>query len=66
MIRRIKTMVEKEDVWDKSFGDIIVDREKTKKFSYRYRGSMRMSMGLFFSNDEYNHWSDKVLSEKMP
>ena len=59
-------MVEREDVWDKNFGDIIIDREKTKKFSYRYRGSMRMSMGLFFSNDEYKQWRDKVLSEKMP
>lgn len=59
-------MVKREDVWDKSFEDIIIDREKTKQFSYRYRGSMRMSMGLFFSNDEYNHWRNKVLSEKLP
>ena len=55
-----------ESVWDKDFGEIIVDREKTKKFSYRYRGSMRMTMGLFFSKNEYNQWRDKVLSKKMP
>ena len=54
------------DIWDKDFGDIIVDREKTMRFSYRYRGSMRMARGLFFSNDEYNSWRNAVLSKKLP
>jgi len=57
---------ETKDIWDKDFGDIIVDREKTKRFSYRYRGSMRMSMGLFFSNNEYDCWRNAVLSKKLP
>jgi len=59
-------MSDEKSVWDKDFGDIVIDREKTKQFSYRYRGSMRMTMGLFFSNDEYDQWRDKVLSKKMP
>ncbi len=59
-------MAEKVDVWDIDFGDVVVDREKTKKFSYRYRGSVRMALGLFFSNDEYNHWRERVLSVKLP
>lgn len=57
---------ETADVWDRDFGDIIVDKEKTMRFSYRYRGSMRMAMGLFFSNDEYDCWRDAVLSKKLP
>lgn len=59
-------MVEKLDIWDKDYGEIVVDKEKTRRFSYRYRGSMRMSMGLFFSNNEYNLWRDKVISVKLP
>lgn len=60
-------MAAKTDIiWDKDFGEIVIDREKTKKFSYRYRGSIRMALGLFFSNDEYDHWREKVLSTKLP
>lgn len=61
-----ETKSTKKDVWDKDFSEIVIDRDKTNKFSHRYRGSMRMSMGLFFSNNEYNHWRDKVLSRKLP
>ena len=61
-----ETKSKTKDVWDIDFSDIVIDRDKNSKFSYRYRGSMRMSMGLFFSNDEYNHWRDKVLSRKLP
>ena len=56
----------KTDVWDKDYSDIKIDREETSKFSHRYRGSMRMSMGLFFSNDEYDYWRNKILARKMP
>lgn len=59
-------MSDEKSVWDKDFADIVIDREKTKQFSYRYRGSMRMTMGLFFSNDEYDQWRARVLSKQMP
>ena len=61
-----ETKSKTKDVWDIDFSDIVIDRDKNSKFSHRYRGSMRMSMGLFYSNNEYNHWRDKVLSRKLP
>lgn len=54
------------DVWDKDLGDIIVDREKIKMFSSRYRGSVRMASGLFYSNNEYEEWRNTVLNKKLP
>jgi hypothetical protein len=38
------------------FGDIIIDREKIKMLSSRYRGSVRMASRLFYSNNEYEEW----------
>ncbi len=62
----MSTQKDATDIWDKNFGDIIVDREKIKMFSSRYRGSVRMASGLFYSNNEYEEWRNTVLSQKLP
>ena len=53
-------------IYGQKIGDIIVDREKIKMFSSRYRGSVRMASGLFYSNNEYEEWRNTVLNKKLP
>ncbi len=55
-----------DDIWDKDFGDIVVDRTKVKDFSGKYRGSIRMGLGLFFSNGEYENWRKEELKKPLP
>ncbi|MBS1259581.1 MAG: hypothetical protein MAG551_02654 [Candidatus Scalindua arabica] len=43
-----------------------VNREKAKIFSGRFRGSVRLSKGLYYTAREFKEWADKVKRIKMP
>lgn len=60
------TMNDCQDVWDKDYSDIVIDWEIIKDFSSKYRGSVRMSAGLFFTNEEYKEYREEILMRKLP
>jgi hypothetical protein len=41
-------------------------RETTRLHSQRFRGSMRMSTGRFYTTDEYNQKRKEVLAKRLP
>ena len=56
-----------EKILNKSFkNDVKVDKELSIKYSHRGRGSVRMTQGLFFADDEYEIWRNKILSTDLP
>ena len=55
-----------EDVWEVEFGNLVVDRELTKDFSAKHRGSIRISNGLFSTKEEFMEEKKKVLSQSFP
>ena len=41
-------------------------RELTKRESNRFRGSVRMSLGEFWTEEEYEQFREKVLNTPLP
>jgi hypothetical protein len=42
------------------------DRLLTKKEGTRFRGALRLSLGMFWTDGEYNEYRDKVLATPLP
>lgn len=54
---------------DRSIPPIVVTkevREETKREADRFRGSMRISQGLFYTDQEYADMRREELSHKLP
>ncbi len=57
---------DKDEIWDKDFSDLVIDRELTERFATKNRGSVRISSGLFYTKKEYEIKRKKILSEPLP
>ncbi|MEA1999301.1 MAG: hypothetical protein U9N61_08270 [Euryarchaeota archaeon] len=54
------------DIWDLEFGELDVDIDLIQEFSARHRGSVRISMGLFCTKNEFEKEKKRVLSHPIP
>ena len=57
------------DVLEKEYGKIIIDeevRETTKKFGFRLRGGVRITHGLFYTDEEKEKEKKELLKVKLP
>ena len=56
----------KTDIWDIDFKQPMFDRDLTMMFSSKHRGSVRLSMGLFYTKEEWDRVREKVLNTPLP
>jgi len=56
----------KKDIWDIDFKEPKFDRDLTLAFSSKHRGSVRLAMGLFYTDDEWKKIREKVLRTSLP
>lgn len=56
----------KKDIWDIGFRDAEFDRELTVAFGSKHRGSVRLAMGLFYTNEEWEEIRRRVLQTPLP
>lgn len=56
----------KEDIWDTDFKEPRFDRDLTLAFATKHRGSVRLAMGLFYTNEEWEAIRKKVLGASLP
>ena len=54
------------DVTDEDFRDAKFDRELTEKFAGKHRGSVRISTGRFYTNEEWDQRRKILLKVKLP
>ncbi|MEA1924869.1 MAG: hypothetical protein U9M95_03275 [Candidatus Altiarchaeota archaeon] len=57
------------DVWNKEYAELNIteeSRELIKKGRRRYRGSVRISRGLFHTTEERKRLMDELLSAQLP
>ena len=54
------------DVTDEDLGDAKLDKELTKKHFGRHRGSVRISMGRFYTREEWEKHRKTLLKLKLP
>ena len=43
-----------------------VSRENTKRYAVKYRGSVRISLGRFLTDEEYENHRKKSLAKPLP
>lgn len=56
----------KEDIWDTDFKEPRIERNLTLKFATKHRGSVRLAMGLFYTDEEWERIRKKVLGTPLP
>ena len=56
----------KGDIWDIDFKEPRIDRNLTLAFAAKHRGSIRLSMGLFYTDEEWETIRKKVLRTPLP
>lgn len=56
----------KEDIWDTDFKKPRINRDLTLEFAHKHRGSVRISMGLFLSDEEWEEVRRKVSETPLP
>jgi len=56
----------REDIWDTDFKEPRIDRSLTLAFAAKHRGSIRLAMGLFYTNEEWEAIRKKVLGTPLP
>ena len=56
----------KEDVWNTDFKKPRIEQDLTLMFAAKHRGSVRLAMGLFYTNEEWETIRRKVLSTPLP
>ncbi|MBU0568213.1 hypothetical protein KKC52_09235 [bacterium] len=56
----------KEEVWDRNYPRVKIDRELTLKYANRHRGSIRISTGLFYTKEEFEKQKRDLLRKKLP
>lgn len=70
IISRTLGVSKPEDIMNMDYPDITVendvDREKAIFFGNRFRGSIRLGAGLFYTANEYKEYVDKVRAIKLP
>ena len=58
--------LEQENVLDVEPKEPKLDRELTLRFSPRNRGSVRLSLGLFYTKEEWEQRRKELLSKPLP
>lgn len=62
-----KVFKDEKEIWERDFrDDVDIDRDQSRKFSQRFRGSIRISKGLFFTKEEYENWRKENSEPKLP
>lgn len=56
----------KKNIWDADFKEPRIDRELTLAFAAKHRGSIRLAMGLFYTDEEWERIRKKVLGTPLP
>lgn len=55
------------DVWDQDFQDLnIDDPESADPFDVKHRGSLRLKLGLYYTEEEYDKTRKKILKTPLP
>ena len=58
--------VKDRDIVEADFGPMRIDREQVKKFSLRHRGSVRLSSGKYYTEEEFEDKKKKIFKEPLP
>ena len=61
-----KKFLGNDDIWDIDFQEPKFDRDLTVSFGSKHRGSIRLSMGLFYTDEEWNEIRQDVLKTPLP
>ncbi len=56
----------KQDIWDIDYSEPKFDYVLTTLSGSKLRGSIRLSMDLFYTNEEWEQISQKILQTPMP
>ena len=56
----------KADVWDDDYRQPEYDRKLTVMFGHKHRGSIRLALGLFHTDKEWEQERAKILRTPMP
>ena len=59
-------LIKDKDIWDREVGELIVDRGLTQTLADRQRGSVRISLGLFYTKEEYEAKRKEILKKPLP
>ena len=57
------------EIMNTEFSNLKIDestRERVKQFAFRYRGSVRISSGRIYTDEEYEKRREKVLNTPLP
>ncbi len=60
------SLLNRQDVWDIEPSKLKVSRELVRRFAIKHRGSVRISMGFFYTNEEWQKRRNKVINQKLP
>lgn len=58
--------LDNEDVINIEPGEPKLDKVLTQKFSARNRGSVRLSLGRFYTREEWEQKREKLLNKQLP
>lgn len=58
--------VKDRDIVEADFGSMRIDREQVRKFSLRHRGSVRLSSGKYYTEEEFEDRKKKIFKEPLP
>lgn len=66
--RKVGNLLE-VDIWDQEYSEVKINEESKRiidLFSHRYRGSVRLSSGMFPTSKEYMDKKKELLGVKIP
>lgn len=58
--------LKRKDILDIELEEPKLDKEETIRFSPRVRGSVRLSLGLFYTKEEWEKEREELLSKPLP
>ena len=58
--------VKDRNIVEADFGPMRINREQVKKFSLRHRGSVRLSSGKYYTEEEFEVRKKKIFKEPLP
>jgi len=58
--------VKDRDIVEADFGPLRINREQVQKFSLRHRGSVRLSSGRYYTEEEFEDRKKKILKDPLP
>lgn len=58
--------IKDKEILESDFGPLKIDKDKVRKFIWSHRGSVRLSSGRYYTNEEYEERRKKVLKTPLP